>query len=147
MRLVGGKTAKEISQELLEATADAMLANDLDAFLKHFRLPHTIETGDSKKTLHTREEFRVVFDSVVEDYKLRRIDKLVRICDVAEFLSDIQIQATHTSHLMSGNLRVVDPFPCYSILDFVDGRWQVTSSQYAVDKHTSVGRAIAAKAH
>lgn len=136
----------EISQAMLEATANAMLANDFDAFLEHFHLPHQIETGDCKRVLHTREEFRVVFDSVVEDYKLRRIDKLVRICEVAEFLSDTQIQATHTSHLMSGNLRVVDPFPCYSILDFIDGRWQISSSQYAVDKHTTVGRAIATKA-
>ena len=34
----------------------------------------------------------------------------------------------------------------FSVLEFIDGRWQATATQYAVDKTTTVGRAISGNA-
>ncbi|QUJ75467.1 hypothetical protein KDD17_10830 [Sulfitobacter albidus] len=67
---------------------------------------------------------------------------LVRITEVAEFRSDTRIEATHMTHMMAGDLRVNDPFPNFSVLEFISGRWRIASSQYAVDARSHVDRAI-----
>jgi uncharacterized protein (DUF2461 family) len=143
MEQVNGQTAKQVSEMLLELTGEALLSGDFRLFSLCFHLPHVIETADSKRVLKTTEDLRAVFDSVTDDYRRRHVTRLVRICEVAEFNSETKLKATHITHMMSGDQRVNDPFPCYSVLEFIDGRWQCVSSQYAVDNKTTVGRAIA----
>ena len=128
---------------LLRQTGEALLSNNFELFAQCFHLPHTIETGDNKRVLNTLEDMRTVFNSVVDDYALKRVTDLVRITEVAEFRSDTRIEAAHITHMMSGDQRIKDPFPCFSVLEFIDGCWRSTGSQYAVDKHTTVGRALA----
>lgn len=128
---------------LLELTGNAMLCNNFDRFALCFHLPHTIETADNKRVLKTKQDLRNVFENVLHDMRTRQVTALVRYCEVAEYRTDTRIEATHISHMMSGDLRVVDPFPVFSVLEFVDGHWQIMSSQYAVDNQTTVGRAIA----
>lgn len=143
MQRVNGQTAVEVSEMLLALTAEALLSNNFSLFAHCFHLPHTMETADSKRVLKTTDDLKSVFDSVTNDYRRRHITNLVRICEVAEFKDERSLGATHTTHLMSGDQRLDNPFPCFSILEFIDGRWQCTSSQYAVDTQTTVGRAIA----
>ena len=128
---------------LLTLTGGALLGNNFSLFAQCFHLPHTIETGDNKCVLRTLTDLRAIFDSVVDYYAFKRVTDLVRITEVAEFRSETRIEATHITHMMSGDQRVLDPYPCYSVLEFIDDRWQTTSSQYAVDKTTTVGRALA----
>lgn len=142
MLAADGYTARQISEHLLEVTGKALLSNDFDAFAPCFHLPHVIETPDKKTILKTRAALQEVFARVAQDYAERNITNLVRICEVAEFRGPFRIEATHVTHMMSGNLRVLDPFPNYSVLEYIDARWQISSSQYAVDKKTTVGRAL-----
>jgi hypothetical protein len=146
MGLSGGETSCEISELLLEVTAKAMLGNDFDAFARCFHLPHVIETPDRKTVLKSTAALRAVFDTVVADYANRGVTRLIRVCEVSEFRGPFRIEATHITHMMAGNLRVADPFPCFSVLEFIEDRWQCTSSQYAVDRRTTVGRALDARA-
>ena len=143
IRQVNGQTAKEISEMILALTAKALLTGSFDQFAHWFHLPHTIETPDCKSVLRTEEDMKVVFDSVTDDYRQKRVTDLVRICEVAEFQSEKRVVATHITHMMAGNQRVNDPFPNLSVLEFIGGRWQATSTQYAVDRYTTVGRALA----
>lgn len=143
MKQVNGQSAKEISEMLLEKTGKALLSNNFDLFSECFALPHKIETPDSKRVLETPAEFKSIFDRVVSDYQNKRVTQLVRITEVAEFRNASRIEAMHITHLMSGNTRVKDPFPCFSVLEFINGQWRATSSQYAVDNQTTVGRALA----
>ena len=128
---------------LLELTGHALLSNNFALFSRCFHLPHIIETADHKRVLNTLEELQAVFDSVVDDYARRRVTNLVRITEEAEFRSDTRLEAAHITHMMSGDQRVKDPFPCFSVLELIDDRWQITASQYAVDTDTTVGRALA----
>jgi len=129
---------------LLEKTGKAMLSGDFKAFMRCFALPHIIETPDKKTVLKTRSAMREVFNTVVQEYADRGVTDLIRICEVAEYRGPFRVEATHITHMMSGNHRVQDPFPGFSVLEFIEGRWQVSSSQYAVDKTTTVGRALEA---
>ena len=142
MKQVNGQTAKQISEMLLELTSIALLSNNFESFSVCFHVPHLIETADNKKVLKTRDDLRSVFERVVEDYQRKGVTDLVRFCEVAEFRGETRVEATHITHMMSRNQRVADPFPAFSVLEFIDGRWQSISSQYAVDKDTTVGRAI-----
>lgn len=142
MDMVSDECAKQISELLLESTAKAMLAGDFEAFSTAFQLPHFISTNDQKAVMETEADLREIFFRVREDYLRKRVTDLVRHCDVAEFRGPDTIEATHTTHLMAGNLRVNAPFPCYSILERKGGVWRIASSQYAVDKTTTVGHAL-----
>ena len=142
MEQVNGRTAREISEMLLELTGEALLSGNFETFAVCFHLPHTIETPDYKRVLKTRNDLQAVFESVTDDYRRKRVTRLIRICEVAEFKSEQRVEATHITHLMAGDQRVTDPFPNFSVLELIDGRWQCTASQYAVDKNTTVGRAI-----
>jgi len=134
--------AKTISEALLARTGDAILSGDFETFAQCFSLPHFIATADCKTTLRTRTELRAVFDRVHEDYRRKRVTDLVRQCDVAEYRSQTRIEATHTTHMMSGPHRLMDPFPAFSVLELTDGAWRCAQSQYALDEQTTVGRAL-----
>lgn len=138
----GGQSAKGVSQRLLDVTGTALLGKDFEGFARCFHLPHVIETPERKTVLETRHDLRAVFDRVVEDYMRKQITDLVRVCDVAEFRSATRIEATHVTHMMSGSLRVTDPFPTFSVLEWIGAGWRISASQYAVDKNTTVGRAL-----
>lgn len=142
--LSGAKSeiARDISERLLALTGQALLANDFESFARHFQLPHFIATLEHERTIETQEELCALFMRVTEDYQRRRVTDLVRFCDVAEFRTPTRIEATHTTHMMSGDQRVIDPFPTFSVLDKIDGDWKVSSSQYAVDTNTTVGHAL-----
>lgn len=136
------RSAKDISEMLLEKTRAALLGNDFDAFAACVHLPHFIASSNDKKLIETRDDLHDIFKNVVQDYTSKRITELIRVCDVAEYRSETRIEATHTTHMMSGNQRIGDPFPVFSILEFIDGRWKISSSQYAVEKTTTVGFAL-----
>lgn len=139
-----GKTAKEIAEFVLEETGAALLSNDFDAFVPFFYVPHTIETPDRKTILKTRSALKEVFDRVVQDYAEHNVTALMRINEHACFHGPFKIETMHVTHMMSGNLRIKDPFPSYGWLEFIDNRWQCTSSQYAVDTNTAVDLALRA---
>ncbi|KIN73635.1 hypothetical protein Z949_2827 [Sulfitobacter guttiformis KCTC 32187] len=122
-----------------------MLANDFDTFAAYFEIPHFISTSDNKASIETIEEFRDLFDRTHEDFRVKRITDLIRICDVSEYRSPTQIGSTHTTHMMCGAQRVHGPFPCFSTLEHINGEWKITSSQYAVDKKLGVGAALNAQ--
>ena len=139
---MGSEKAREIAEGFLEITGKALLSGDYESFVACFHLPHTIETPDQKTVLKTDAAFRRVFDRVCEDYRTRGVTDLIRICDVAEFRGPHRIESTHTAHLMSGSYRVVEPYPSFAVIERFGERWLITSSQYAVDQRTTVGRAL-----
>lgn len=136
------KTAIGIAQWLLDETGSAYMENDFDRFINCFDLPHRIETATCKQTVKTVDEFRTLFENVSQSYQVMQTTALVRICDIAEFRTPKRIEATHITHIMSGNRRVVPPYPCFSVLTLREGRWRVASSQYDVDLSTHIGRAF-----
>ena len=139
---VDGQTASEISEMLLGETAAALLSADFDAFARCIALPHFIATTECNTTLETLEDLHFVFLGVIGDYDRKQVTELVRSCEVAAFRTETHIEATHTTHMMSGDQRVMDPFPSFSVLKHIDGRWKIASSQYAVDNQTTVGHAL-----
>lgn len=137
-----GKSASSIAQTLLEQTADALMNKEFDTFAHFVSIPHVIETPDHKTILKTRAALLEVFNHVVQDHADRNVTQLVRTCEIAEFQGAFKIEAVHITHMMSANWRVIEPYPTLMLLELIEGRWQATKSQYAVDNKTTVGRAL-----
>jgi hypothetical protein len=140
----GETPAKVISEKLLEITGKALLSGDFPAFAECVHLPHFIASSEDKTVLETTEDLHRIFKLVTLDYAVKRVTDLVRFCEIAEYKSPTRIDAVHITHAMAGNERVVEPFPTFSELKLTDGRWQIASSQYAVDSQTTVGYALRA---
>ncbi|MEP1765462.1 MAG: hypothetical protein ABJJ53_02225 [Sulfitobacter sp.] len=127
---------------ILEITGKALLAADFDTFASRFHVPHFISTIKDKTVLENNDDLLRVFKKVTQDYAIKGVTNLVRICEVAEYRTTTRIEATHTAHMMAGNDRIGPATPCFSVLEYIDGLWKVSSSQYAVDTKTTVGHAL-----
>lgn len=131
-----------ISQRLLEITGAFMMAGDFERFADNFDLPQHMETFEGQRLVTTREEFRVIFDAVRTYYQVNGVTHLVRHCISAEFKSEDCISATHETRVLNGVRLVQKPFPAYSTLLRIDGRWKVKSCIYAIEDAPDHNRAL-----
>lgn len=135
-------TARAIVEAMLKRTSDAILDNDFGTMNACFALPFTVETAEEKLTVTTEDEHRAMFDRLVEGYRTKNVTEIIRVCEVAEFVTPLVIRSLHISHLMAGNLRVDEPMPTLATTQLIDGAWRITSAQYAASSSLPVGRAI-----
>jgi len=136
-------TAKDVSEHLLDRTGTAMMADDFDAFAECFAVPHEIHTFEGHHLLETRADLREVFDRVRAYYLRENVSDMVRHCVSAEFRNEKTVAAVHESRLVSGDRLVQDPYSVLSIICFVEGTWQITRSDYAIDNPKALVQALA----
>ena len=139
-------TARSIVDTTLQSTSKAILARDFDAFHACFALPLLLETPDRKLVVETVDEHRRLFERLIEGYACRAVTDIIRVCEVAEFLSPTVIRYMHISHIMSGDRRVEDPIPTLATAELFGDTWLTTTAQYAATKHVPVGRAMEIRA-
>ncbi|WP_300033833.1 hypothetical protein [uncultured Roseobacter sp.] len=126
------KTAKDVSEHLLELTGGALMAGDFELFLTCFQLPYRLETFEGNRVLNTSEDLRVVFDAVRAHYNKCGVTQMFRHCVEARFRDPATIAATHETRLISGTVITQEPFAVYSILEHTGEKWVITSSSYAI---------------
>lgn len=131
-RDISDPEAVKISDALLEITGEAILARDFSRFAPAFALPHPITTFDTKRTVETRAELEAIFDANCAYFDELQVTDIARKCLSADFDGPDCVKAMHITHLMSGNNRVKDPYPGFSVLTRTDGVWRVSKSDYAV---------------
>lgn len=128
---------------MIEATGAAMRDGDFDKFMHHFALPFVMETHDGKILLNTSHEMEAHFNGV---YAFRAENGIVdsfRENVSAEFVEPKTIALIHVSHLLLKDGSVFDrPYPTYSVIRQVDGRWLTHYSQYAVGDLDAFSRAL-----
>ena len=137
------RPAAEISQQSLDETAAAILAEDFETFNSHFLLPHRIRTFKGARMIESLDQMEVTFRSLCHAYKLDGVTDIVRNCIEAAYKGADTVEATHMTHLMNGLQRVIEPFPCFSVLKRdSDGRWKVARSDYAIPADTRHSRVL-----
>lgn len=125
-------TAKEVADYLLDCTGKSLMAGDFDGFLPHFGLPHEVHTFDGMQTLHIAEDVRRVFDGVRTCYCKYGVTDMVRHCVEAEFHDDATIHSVHETRLLNETRLLQKPYPVFMVMRFIDDRWQIVRSEYAV---------------
>jgi hypothetical protein len=123
-----------VSQYLLDETGQAYVENDFDRFAACFLLPQHVATYDGTHELRTVEDLRVMFDRMLGFLEQKGATHLDRRCVLAEFQGPDVVRAIHETRFMAGDKVIETAFPAFSILKRIDGNWQVSFSQYAVDQ-------------
>lgn len=136
------ETAHEVSEYLLKVTGDSMMNNDFDTFSSAFHLPHTITTFEATSVLRTLKDMRRVFCNVRAHYIRIGVTQLVRYSVAATFKTPDRVEATHVAHLMNGARQLAEPSSVFSVLERIERRWQITSSQYAIADLKGHSRAL-----
>ncbi len=135
-------TAREVSEYLLDMTANALMQRDFDSLARAFKLPQFMTTSQTRITLNTPDELQAVFEHMCDYYQSLGVTELNRICEAAEFDDLDTVRATHTSHILVDGEPLVPPYPVYSVLERTDGVWQIASSDYALDDDNPQAQAI-----
>ena len=134
--------AKTIAQELLDETGAALLSGDFKRFAPHFFLPQVLSLEEEKVLVSTEEELRATFENRYAFFASMKIDVIHRYIDSAAYVSPTQIHSTHVSDLLSGANRLRGPYPVFSILRLVEGKWVIEMSDYAVPANSCEGLAL-----
>ena len=134
--------ASAISEWALKETGQAMLNGDFDAFCACFHLPHTVATFEGERTIETREAFADTFMKVHRHYRQLGVTELVRHCINAEYKDEDTVEATHEARVINGRELLQEPFPGFTILRRIDGKWGIVHSAYAIADSPRLNRAI-----
>lgn len=134
--------AVAISDALLDSTGEAMKARDFSGFAPAFSLPHKITTFDAQKSIETVGELEAMFRMNCDYFAALQVTDIVRKCMSANFDGPDTVKAMHITHLMSGNRRVKDPYPSFSLITRTDGVWRVAKSDYAVGADAGLTEAL-----
>lgn len=136
------KTAREVSEHLLNLTADALLREDFACLAAAFRLPHKVTTNGSETILKTPEELDACFRQTCAHYKSQGVTELHRVCEAAQFHGADRVEATHISHVIAHGETIVPPYPVFSVLERTDGQWGITGSDYALNDDQPQAQAL-----
>ncbi len=136
------RTARAVSEYLLEVTGRAMLDRDFDTVSAVFALPNRITTAGQTKVVTTVCELSRIMKGVCGYYEAQGVTALDRRCVAADFRGPDRVEATHVSRLLAGEREVAPPFPVYSVLERQDGMWRIASSDYAIDDDGPHGTAL-----
>ncbi|EBA12974.1 hypothetical protein [Roseobacter sp. CCS2] len=135
--------ANDVSQRLLDITGDALLSGDFDAFASVFHAPQHMATMAGPIYMETTEDMRRAFVEMHNHLRGIGATDTVRKCVVAEYKTPTRIEATHTNEVLRHGTRLSGPYPCFSVLEKIDGNWKVTGSEYALEPNDGQAMAIA----
>ncbi|WP_108829287.1 hypothetical protein [Ascidiaceihabitans donghaensis] len=127
-----GPSAKVIAEGLLDRSGSALVSGDFDAFLPCFALPHELATFEGSRKLETPADVEAAFIGVRDHYEKTGVSEMIRTCVAAEFVTPEHIQSTHVTHLLHKDHMIQPPFPVFSDLVVIDGKWRILRSNYAV---------------
>ncbi|MFY0635526.1 MAG: hypothetical protein JXQ91_17070 [Vannielia sp.] len=125
--------ARAISQHLLDVTGAAYAARDYAAFAPHFVVPGDVHSFGGVRLVKDLADLHDLFIEVMAYFDQIGLTALERDCIAAEFDGPDRVKATHITRMMCGNALLASPFPAFSLLRRIEGRWMIASSQYATD--------------
>lgn len=135
-------TARDIAEYLLDCTGAALKSGDFEQFFCCFNLPLEIHTFDGWQSIKVKEDLQTVFENVRKYHRKMCATDFVRTCLAAEFKDPDTIHMAHESRLLQGTRHLQKPYPVFSIVERVDGRWKVGRSEYAVIDSPDLSKAL-----
>ncbi|MEO1536671.1 MAG: hypothetical protein AAFR73_02975 [Pseudomonadota bacterium] len=137
------RSAYDITNPMIKGTGAAIRDGDFDAFMKHFNVPLILETYEGKMILNNRHEVERHFHGVRKFRAEKGVVDSRRENVLAEFHCPKTIALIHVSHLLLADGSVFDrPYPTYSVIRMIGGRWLTCYCQYAVGDHDAFTRAL-----
>lgn len=124
-------------------TGEAIKSGEFKRFMRHFALPFVLETFEGKHLIRTEHEMKLHFDGVRQFRAENGIVDSRRENISAEFHDANTIALIHVSHLFQeGNVLFDRPYPTYSVIRNVAGKWRTHYCQYAIGDMDAFTRAL-----
>lgn len=131
-----------IANDLLDRSGRAMMTRDFDLFAGCVTLPHKVSNFDESFVISDHAALQRGFDKVCDALLIQAVTDLVRDCIAAEIVDTETLHFAHISHLMAGAQRVRPPYPCFSVVRRIGGRWYLAATDYALDARSGQARAM-----
>ncbi len=135
--------AQDISEAILEITGDALLSQDFDAFFAVFHVPQYMATMAGPIFMETRADMERAFAEMSRYFKEAGITKLDREITESRYVNENKIESTHVATTYRGNEVVKGPYPVFSVIEWIDGTWKVTGSEYVLEPDCDQAIALA----
>lgn len=119
--------AAAILQTYLDEIAAAVMAGDFAAYRAGVVLPFHLVTHTANLTVSTEAELHDGFTSFHGMLRSQKVTDYIRLVESAQSLDPDLITGRYVSHLISGGMRVLDPFHSQITLRHVGGRWCAAS--------------------
>lgn len=123
-----------VAEKLLEKSGKAVMSGDLAAFASCFFMPQEIQTFEGSRWVLNINDLEQILTDLRQNFSERGITDMVRRVITARFTGPDTIESAHETRLLAGNQIVNGPYPTFSILQKTDDNWQVSFSQYAVQR-------------
>ena len=136
------KTAREVTEDLLARSQTAFLTDDFSEFADCMGLPYRIETFDGHRLLDTRDQLQDLFLAVRAHHRKTGVTDMDRHVVEAEFQDPATIATTFETRLLNGNVLTQKPYPVFSIIKLINGKWQVTNMSFAIDDNDDHNAAL-----
>lgn len=125
--------ADEIANDLLYRTGKMLETGEAHWIKECFHLPHTIETSAGKRRLLSEESVIEVFQNLRKFYEQERVTGVIRTVVSAEPLAHDLIGSIHVAKLLrNDDSPYRSPYPVYSLIRKINGRWKIVSTLYAI---------------
>ncbi|WP_341365388.1 hypothetical protein [Yoonia sp. BS5-3] len=127
------ETAKQIYQGALDRIGKAYFDNDFAAFQAEVYVPHHYTTQEgTEHVIANYAQLREAFDCFRDYFIGLGVTDFVRTCTGAMYLSETKIIGGHDTEVLQSGTRIRDPYSVMSIMELIDGVWQVCSSENAL---------------
>ncbi len=131
-KLSSADGSRQVAEELLQRTGEALDSGDFELFCSAFAFPNIIETFDGRRVIETKETLRDVFERTREELEHASVTDVIRHCVEVKFLDEDTIYSTHETRLMQENVLIQDPFPVFSVIRRTPEGWKGVYSSYAL---------------
>lgn len=116
-----------ILQAYLDEIASAVMAGDFAAYQAGVVLPFHLVTHTANVAITSDEALKEGFETFRSMLQTQRVTDYIRLVESAQTLDQDLITGRYVTHLISGGMRVLDPFHSQITLRLVDGRWRAAS--------------------
>ncbi|THH34495.1 hypothetical protein E4Z66_18885 [Aliishimia ponticola] len=135
-----GRTAQDISEDLLSLATQGLLSCEFSKFEPCFAIPCLFESFDAKRNVGTNAELEAFFLKICKRCAVIGVNDIAPHCVQASFHGEDKITFLYETRLLHGTQLLHDPYPSYSEARRIDGAWRVVQCSYAVDSTSEITR-------
>ncbi|MDP5085396.1 MAG: hypothetical protein NWQ23_08240 [Yoonia sp.] len=124
--------AVAIYQAMLDDIRRSYAERDFSIYNHHLHVPQVCSTFGGTEQIDTPEQLQETFNCVCDYLTSLGVTEFKRTCTSAVVFGPNKIIGSHITELIGQGGPLREPYEVWVTLEYLDGRWKVTSSENAV---------------
>lgn len=122
--------ALSIYQDWLDTMYPAILGGDMDVIARHVSLPYLHRSQDRRLVIETRKDMETGFTSFMQMLRGLKVDKVIGLATVAEYLSDDYIEGQHVVHALRNTVAALPLHTNRAVLRRGTTNWKLSEIEF-----------------